>query len=1516
MDAVALEAGGRADKAGNQYENHFLGKQLLLLAEGKLKTVEVEPLGEEGKGVEFISETNDGRRVYYQCKAGNGTSNHWTISALADRKVFENAKKHIMRANGNEFHFISPLSYEGLNDLCDRARKNHSSKDFLSHQVKNEQLRGVFRACELQFNLSRDKTDELDQLVYILSKCYFDQVINTHESLQDVEERIDWFFTGSPKAARLILENHINDAGKYGVVLSTYDVLRFMAEHDHHLRDYGKDESISHRIQTLNEIYWGEFLPINGALFPRDAADLTIKQLIDGNSVILHGKAGAGKSGCVELVSRYLYDNQIPFLRIKLDKNIPCNSSVQYGADLGLPDSPVRCLQKVSGGKPSVLILDQLDALRWTASHSPTAIAVCRELLSQIKTANAYFGAQISVLFVTRTFDYRTDARIRGLLANDSHLPKTWHEIEVSNLSDATVATIVGNEYGTLSQKLKALLRNPASLYVWTQLDRSRRTQVITSANQLILKWWEQIIDRCTAKGFSPAEVNTTMKDIAQKMGDTTAFFLPRISFAGQKAIIDVLVSEGMLIESSTKLAFSHQTFLDYFIVADQLEQLTYGKTALDLLGGTDNQTPNLRYRFLVLLQELYDMDESLFLEQSKVILESDEVRFYYKCAVFEAIAQCITPSDALCDFVFKYSCTPMWHEYIRQVVYYGNQPHISYLSTKGNLDCFSPDGIWLLRSICEHHPDFVVNLVKPYSNKTAEDDRKILNCLCFDADDDSEEMFRLRFDIMKRNPEFLTDSWSSFYHLFKNGSSRVIDYMILLIDLAPSKALENIHLPDNKELEKYAKANYKEIVTHIVPKLCAVTAGMVKDVDEMWYSDEFSQWNAKDRHDTALRKIVFIAKTALVEMATKEPTGLLQTVLIDEYTLSLIGNELILSALSGLSSDYANNIIDWLTKDFPSHIFNYTGKRSDYLSSTKHLIKNYSLSCNTDILAPLEACILQWRDPTARMVRMFKNRLEVNKSTGHRPVYYAYWGFLQKELLPCLDATRISARAKDLIAVLERNEWVHIPHYSYPFSVGMGKSVLSPISGYTDKISDKTWMQIIRTPAEKMTDHSWKETATAYIEATHSEFSSSLSAQAKKQPARFAKLSLCFPDNCFHAYISGVLQALQHKDSPEEYADIGLTCEVIRKYATSDNEYILECIARVVESRADEDWPEDILQIVQDIALLPITENSSRCISKTEEKSAHELYMSVLNSPQGSAIRTITDLLFKKPDLLNCFKPTLSALSLLDEPFVLLALTDCTVACYNNDQDFACRLFRSLLEKDVRTLIANQAWEIIVRDYENDSAFYRERLIAAMQSEYNDLGERAASYLCATSVYNHDAYSLQFILDSVHSNKHAESICRQAVHCFEYDLHRDVSKQIIVHMVKNHSLDYYVLSPDFFKDNIVIERDKDFLLELIAANTKTRVLSSLLKYLSETEENIIDFAEVIHAVSKHLAELQEEGPVRLGIDDMIQCIVHLYDVGKDDPTVKTICLDAWDELFKNNLRDIKSLATILDNFS
>jgi hypothetical protein len=48
------------------------------------------------------------------------------------------------------------------------------------------------------------------------------------------------------------------------------------------------------------------------------------REAIDsGNSLIIHGKAGRGKSGCTVDIINYCEEKAIPYLAIKLDKRIP-----------------------------------------------------------------------------------------------------------------------------------------------------------------------------------------------------------------------------------------------------------------------------------------------------------------------------------------------------------------------------------------------------------------------------------------------------------------------------------------------------------------------------------------------------------------------------------------------------------------------------------------------------------------------------------------------------------------------------------------------------------------------------------------------------------------------------------------------------------------------------------------------------------------------------------------------------------------------------------------------------------------------------------------------------------------------------------------------------------------------------------------------------------------------------------------------------------------------------------------
>ena len=98
---------------------------------------------------------------------------------------------------------------------------------------------------------------------------------------------------------------------------------------------------------------------------------------------------------------------------------------------MGLPESPALCLAGLSGDRPGVLILDQLDAIRWTAGHSPEAWSVCRELINQ--TLNGKNNS-IKVILSCRTFDLENDPMLKSLLQDDQ---KEWEKVEVKRVQPA-----------------------------------------------------------------------------------------------------------------------------------------------------------------------------------------------------------------------------------------------------------------------------------------------------------------------------------------------------------------------------------------------------------------------------------------------------------------------------------------------------------------------------------------------------------------------------------------------------------------------------------------------------------------------------------------------------------------------------------------------------------------------------------------------------------------------------------------------------------------------------------------------------------------------------------------------------------------------------------------------------------------------------------------------------------------------------------------------------------------------
>lgn len=71
--------------------------------------------------------------------------------------------------------------------------------------------------------------------------------------------------------------------------------------------------------------------------------------------------------------SKLLRKRKIPHIAIKLDQRIPYRNCEIWGQGLGLPNSIAYSLHCVSRNENAVIILDQLDALRWTQTNSSEA---------------------------------------------------------------------------------------------------------------------------------------------------------------------------------------------------------------------------------------------------------------------------------------------------------------------------------------------------------------------------------------------------------------------------------------------------------------------------------------------------------------------------------------------------------------------------------------------------------------------------------------------------------------------------------------------------------------------------------------------------------------------------------------------------------------------------------------------------------------------------------------------------------------------------------------------------------------------------------------------------------------------------------------------------------------------------------------------------------------------------------------------------------------------------------------
>lgn len=316
---MAYEKGGRADKAGNRFEYNWIIYNLLQVIEERIQYVMIEAIGKDEEGVDLWIGNLDGSREGQQCKGRYGSEESWSYGIVNAKGIWAKWKKQLERQDKVNVSLISPLSFTQFEDLAGKARNtNGNSKDFYKYQIDNvsKDVKQLYKNYCNIMGIDYSNDVGISQSIDYLSRTYYRQRPD-YELKGIVLDKIYMQFLGKP----------LDIYGNFLQLILTEDILAKkinIVYLDNYLRNCGveyrnlaKDTRILPRIKELNDEYHRNFVSFQGGVIIRYEFEECKKMINAGQSFIIAGNAGMGKSGCTENIIDFCDHENIPYLAIK-----------------------------------------------------------------------------------------------------------------------------------------------------------------------------------------------------------------------------------------------------------------------------------------------------------------------------------------------------------------------------------------------------------------------------------------------------------------------------------------------------------------------------------------------------------------------------------------------------------------------------------------------------------------------------------------------------------------------------------------------------------------------------------------------------------------------------------------------------------------------------------------------------------------------------------------------------------------------------------------------------------------------------------------------------------------------------------------------------------------------------------------------------------------------------------------------------------------------------------------------
>jgi len=1531
---VSLEPGGFAEKIGNRYESSWITLQLLRLLDEKISYVQVEPLGEDEDAVDVIIGNLNGSKEHHQCKIGQKSVEAWTIATLESKELLTKGFEHIL-SGSKSYKVISRIGFRLLEDICESARNStDSSLDFFEHQIKISQDRiKLFEELCKRLKLDQSKSSDLDKVLHFL-KCFEIRQFNEDDTDHEVCILLAEKLVFEP-AVHLVhfLQTYPVKCNKLRLLITTHLLKTDLETHQFSFRPSPSDPHTSSVIATLNEEFDQSIEPylISQNNIYRTEFTTAFESVNSSPITLIKADAGVGKSAFLLDLKKHFIQSGAIVLPIRLDRRVPEKNINQFGEDLGFPCSPIYCLEKYSQGQEVVVILDQLDALRWTALHSSNALDICIKMVKEILLLRQHASANIKIIMATRNFELEDDVRLKNWI---SSIDDDVKQIELKLFESDQIKPYVSKfeDYDQLSNEQKNILKIPLWLGIYINLandlgEAPKFTTKLDLIKFFIDDRFKQLND---SHAISTIDSENFFHEVIHLMNKANKLSISSTQLPnGSSEIKKAMVSVGLLSEQNREISFRHQAIYDYAI-GKKLFSLGLNSTEdfLTELGARNQQTLLKREHLRYALALLYEADERIFCNCIEAVLYHPEIRFHLKSLVFSVLRHIENFKAPLKKLINKIINDAELAPHFIRLSCSGTSALIQYLSESHYLsDCLEEDGetqsraLELLSSVPDKAPAILINELSRFVNQSPEWNQKIYNCLCWKMSDDSEELFKLRIDLIKSGVNSHYIYWDE---LAKEHPLRALHLLELMCD-------EQIHAKLNSGerwseyetecVEKLAKSHSQEVLNCFLPLLNQYFSS---SEDEEYQGYKWShEYGSRTPLEHFIYKCLFpLVIKASINMAS-ESDQLFRLLSPYKENPNIIFNRIYANALLNVDVDHADEVIEWLL-DNPKQKFQIGNDCEEPVwKLAGKLIEKFSPHSNRENFERLENTIYYF--PPDYDLGQIKWCLEYTRKNYYSP----YWGKTQYHLLPKLDLTRASNNSVRLIAVVRRKYEKYTEDDFCGSSPGRSGFVKSPIKN-TLKLSNKAWKKLITSDPSKFSE---KKFRSDFTEASIHQFSNTFESAVISEPQRFAEFALTLPIDIPQDYINALYYGLRENDLsrvPEELKETWKPCpiELIEKVidhfsATKYSRQLQSLLSAKVKVLSPK-----YISLLEDIAKssadpLPGTLNIHTVghPDQLDEISSHDLRSNTINCTRGSAYTGLASKFWDDQEYALSHKYLIENALNDKHAAVRMATADLLLPMYNYDRDYAFEKFIELCQKDIRNTLSYGY------HYYFNNAFtgqYRESFISLvktmLESKYEDVRKEGHKQVVARWLFN-DLFEaeLQLGLESknVESLLGYASVINQLLGDDTKGYDHSNLKAIFEILVNSENEDILKKMGRFFNQQFWSKRyAHDFFEIYVRSSALNYNIYNILHSIEERPTGMSQFSDLIIIMIQNILKLNTQQLIsHLDTDAITRVIQTLYDQAEndDDDEMLTYCLDMWDELLASNHSFIRNMTDKLD---